>query len=63
MIDREGERKMSLEGQVIALAAKNAELLMALEEIAKKRKLDATAAASMRAIARSALEAAGIRCS
>ncbi len=53
---------MSLELQVITLAAKNAELIMALEEIAKKRKLDAVAAASMKAIAISALNAAGIKC-
>ena len=43
------------------MAATNAELLMALEEIAKKKKLDATAALSMRNIARAALSTAGVR--
>jgi predicted Fe-Mo cluster-binding NifX family protein len=50
-----------LERQVIHLAAANAELLMALEEIAKKKKMDAVAAVSMKAIAVAALSAAGIK--
>lgn len=50
-----------LQRQVIILAAANAELMMALEDIAKKRKMDATAAASMKAIATKALNAAGVR--
>jgi len=49
-----------LERQIIALAARNAELLMALEEIARKKKLDAVAAASMKSIARKALSGSGV---
>jgi ATP-dependent protease Clp ATPase subunit len=54
-----GASVQMLERQIIALAARNAELLMALEDIAKKRKLDAVAASSMRSIARSALKDVG----
>jgi|GEM_PF-5229322 len=52
----------ALERQIMVLAARNAELLMALEEIARKKKMDAVAAVSMKAIAVSALQASGIRC-
>jgi hypothetical protein len=46
---------MILERQVAALAAANAHMRLALEEIGRKKKLDAVAAASMQAIARAAL--------
>lgn len=52
----------ALERQIIALAARNAELLRALEDIARKKKMDAVAAVSMKAIAVSALQSCGIRC-
>jgi hypothetical protein len=51
----------ALERQVLVLATKNAELLMALEQISRKKKMDAVAAVSMRAIADTALRSAGIR--
>lgn len=51
----------ALSRQIMILAARNADLLMALEEIARKKKMDAVAAASMKAIAVSALKASGIR--
>lgn len=51
----------ALSRQIMILAARNAELLMALEEIARKKKMDAVAAVSMKAIAVSALHPSGIR--
>jgi hypothetical protein len=50
----------NLEKQIMVLAANHARVLEALEQIARKRKLDATAAASMQAIAIKALQQAGI---
>jgi hypothetical protein len=51
----------ALERQIMVLAARNAELLMALEDIVRKKKMDAVAAISMKAIATAALKASGIR--
>ena len=51
----------ALARQVMILAARNAELLMALEEIVRKKKMDAVAAVSMKAIATEALRSSGIR--
>lgn len=51
----------SLEMQIVILAARNAELLIAMEQIARKKKMDAVAAVAMKAIAISALNASGIR--
>lgn len=57
---RNAAKKQALERQIIHLAARNSELIMALEAIAKKKKLDAVAASSMKAIAIHALKTAGI---